>query len=64
MHTGYDVCNDFAKRTYDSNSSLAKSHMDLINGERYDGVAGKRTKEYAGNDYGIDTIIGFKLKTG
>ena len=62
MHAGHYICNEFAQRTDDGDPSLAKAHVDLVDHECCEGVAGKGAEEHASDDGVGDAIICFKLK--
>jgi hypothetical protein len=64
VHAGHYICNDFAQRTDDGNPGLAKAHVDLVDHEGGEGVAGEGTEEHAGDDGVGDVVICFKLKPG
>lgn len=58
MHAGDNICNDLADWTNNSNPNLAEAHVDFVNEECREGVAGEGAEEHAGH-YGVVYVIVF-----
>lgn len=58
MHAGDDICNDLADWSKNSNPNLAEAHVDFVNEECRESVAGEGAEKHAGH-YGVVYAIVF-----